>query len=94
MLPRGKPKNTSLPTPIVTAGIGLLFSGVIPGGFSAGRGFLLGLFGGFILSAIVALPIFQRSSRPFRCPNCGARLSNGGLVQGPRKGGSEERPHG
>lgn len=63
-----------LPTPFVTAGIGLLLGVTFPGGMSGGKGFIIGLFIGIGLSILV--PVFTARTRHTvtHCPKCGATI--------------------
>ena len=44
-----------LPTPLATAALGLLFCAAVPGGYSGGQGFVIGMLVGFVISVIAAL---------------------------------------
>jgi hypothetical protein len=54
-LPQRSQASQRLPTPLVTAGVGMLFSTVLPGGWSPGEGFGYGLLIGFAMVAVAAL---------------------------------------
>lgn len=44
-----------LPTPLATAALGLLICAAVPGGYSGGQGFVIGMLVGFVISVIAAL---------------------------------------
>lgn len=60
-----------LPTPFVTAGIGLVIAMVFPGGMTGGEGFLLGLlFGVGLVIVRVFIQIRDGSHASVVCPQC------------------------
>ena len=73
--PSSQPIEPLMPTPLVTAGIGLILSILFPGGLTGGQGFLVGLVIGLALS--VLLPVLKSALNPplERCPHCGAALT-------------------
>jgi hypothetical protein len=67
-----------IPLPLATAGIGLLFAWLAPGGLSGGVGFLIGFAAGVVVLLLTArsrtgTPT-RTMARALRCPNCGHAL--------------------
>lgn len=75
ILPDSHPVSHLLPTPFAAGGIGLILSISVPGGFTGGEGFAMGLLAGIALS-LFAPAVTARSRRLVtRCPECGAAVS-------------------
>jgi hypothetical protein len=72
--------STSMPLPIVTGGLGLVFAYALPGGLSGGQGFLIGLAAGLLLVAFGES--YSGKKRRMRrieplnveCPHCGKQV--------------------
>lgn len=73
---RSPKTDAQMPLPVVTGGIGLLLSFVIPGGFTGGQGFVIGAVVGFAILAITAFSETKptRTRTVGRCPNCDSKL--------------------
>jgi hypothetical protein len=73
-LPGGGADSHLLPTPLATAGVGLVLAGMLPGGLDGGEGFLIGLVVGLVISLVVAITPPRKGADPSRCPTCGREL--------------------
>lgn len=73
---RSPKTDAQMPLPVVTGGLGLLLSFVIPGGFTGGQGFVIGALIGFAILAITAFSDTRstQTTTVSRCPNCDSKL--------------------
>lgn len=66
-----------LPLPVACGGVGLILAYAVPGGLTGGRGFLVGLAVGLVLTAIRVIVSFRSAEselRAIHCPSCDANL--------------------